>query len=74
MDYSFTQINSVTFKLLSKSEAKKLSVLPISSVQTFDLLGHPLDNGLCDTALGKQLYSIILWIKNLNFNLRSIKT
>ncbi|KAH9426402.1 DNA-directed RNA polymerase I subunit RPA1 [Dermatophagoides pteronyssinus] len=52
MNHSISQITSVKFKLFAESEAKKLSVLPISNAQVFDPLGHPLDNSLADTSLG----------------------
>lgn len=53
MEQASCQITGVSFKLFNENEAKKLSVLSISNAVTFDALGHPIDNGLADTCLGK---------------------
>lgn len=46
------QITGVSFRLFSENESKRLSVLSITNPTTFDPLGHPIDTGLSDTALG----------------------
>lgn len=52
MQSSTSQIVGIQFKLFSSNEIEKLSVLPVTNIQTFDPLGHPLENSLADTALG----------------------
>lgn len=52
MEQANSQIIGVSFRLFSETEAKQLSFLDISNPETFDPLGHPIDNGLADTALG----------------------
>lgn len=52
MEQTSNQIFGVSFRLFNEVDAKKLSVLAITSPTTFDPLGHPIDNGLADTALG----------------------
>ncbi|KPM03307.1 DNA-directed RNA polymerase I subunit RPA1-like protein [Sarcoptes scabiei] len=51
MQSSTSQIVGIQFKLFSSNEIEKLSVLPVTNIQTFDPLGHPLENSLADTAL-----------------------
>lgn len=53
MEQPNCQITGVSFRLFSESEAKRLSVLSVTTPTTFDPLGHPIDGGLADTAFGK---------------------
>ena len=46
------RIQSVNFALYTSDEIKQLSVRRITSTETFDVLGHPVTNGLCDPVLG----------------------
>lgn len=47
------QIGNVSFGVYTAQDIKKLAVLEINNVQTFDSLGHPTPRGLCDNALGE---------------------
>ena len=53
MEQANCQITGVSFRLFSENEAKRLSVISIENPTALDLLGHPIDGGLADTALGK---------------------
>lgn len=45
--------NFLSFAMFTNEEVRKLAVMKITTPLTFDALGHPLPNGLCDKALGK---------------------
>ncbi|XP_023211114.1 DNA-directed RNA polymerase I subunit RPA1-like [Centruroides sculpturatus] len=45
-------LKGITFGIYSSEELRKFSVIEITSIKTFDALGHPAANGLHDPALG----------------------
>lgn len=52
MSGGYLDTSSVTFSLYSSEDVRKLSVLHITNPNSFNLLGHPLQGGLYDPALG----------------------
>ena len=46
------QINTMSFRLLSPEEVKKLSVAKIVTPELYDVDGYPVDGGLMDLRLG----------------------
>lgn len=61
------QITGVSFRLFEENEAKRLSSLSIANPQTFDPLGHPIDTGLADTALGIYFLDLI-WVLIIEYS------
>lgn len=55
-------VRSLSFTVLSTDEIKRQSVMEISNVQTFDLMGHPSRGGLYDGRMGKNV-NFIMYIQ-----------
>lgn len=53
------QICGVSFGFYTSDEIRELSVMEVENEQSFDVLGHAISGGLCDSAFGELIILLV---------------
>lgn len=53
------QVCGVSFGFYTSDEIRELSVMEVENEQSFDVLGHAISGGLCDSAFGELIILLV---------------